>query len=228
MQRMKIFVVGSGKLANALLTSDLSFQSCEILKWETQYQTLNEKAIIVHAGSGRQLKECLEFCARSKSVFIELSTGLKTEKMRPNFPLIICLNTSILLLRMLNIIKTNSRYFENYEISITESHQSTKKTEPGTAYAFANSLKFPLDKIVSIRDPEIQRYKIGIPKEYLDKHAYHKIVIKDGSDEIALETKVLGHNSYANGVKRIIETVLKYSLENKKYTVLDLIDNNML
>lgn len=126
------------------------------------------------------------------------------------------------------MIKANGRYFENYKISITESHQSTKKTEPGTAYAFADSLRFPIDKIESIRDPEIQQNKIGIPKEYLDKHAYHKIVIKDGSDEVTIETKVLGHDSYAIGVKTIIEAVLKYSLENKKYTVLDLIDNNML
>jgi 4-hydroxy-tetrahydrodipicolinate reductase len=228
MERMKIFVVGSGKLANTILTSNLSIQSCEIIKWETQYQTLNEKAIIVHAGSGRQQKECFEFCVRTKSVFIELSTGLGTEKIKPDFPLIICPNTSILLLKTLNMIKENGRYFENYKISITESHQSTKKTEPGTAYAFANSLKFPLDKIVSIRDREIQRNKIGIPKEYLDKHAYHKIVIKDGSDEVTIETKVLGHDSYANGVKTIIESVLKYSLENKKYMILDLIDKDML
>ncbi len=225
---MKIFIAGSGKLANAILTSGLSIQSCEILKWETPDLTLNEKGIIVHAGSGRQLKECFEFCERTKSLFIELSTGLETETMNPDFPLIICPNTSILLLKTLSILNSFGRYFENYEISITESHQSTKKTEPGTAYAIAKSLKFPRAKIVSIRDPEIQQNKIGIPKEYLDKHAYHKIVIKDGSDEVTLETKVLGHDSYANGIKTIIETVLKYRLENKKYTILDLIDQNML
>jgi 4-hydroxy-tetrahydrodipicolinate reductase len=225
---MKIFVVGSGKLANAILKSDLSFRSCEILKWESQYQTLKEKAIIVHAGSGRQLRECFELCVRTKSIFIELSTGLETEKMDPDFPLIICPNTSILVLKTLNIIKSNGKYFEDYEVSITESHQSTKKTEPGTAYAFANSLKFSVDKIVSIRDPELQLNKIGIPKEYLDKHAYHKIIIKDGNDEVTIETKVFGHDSYAKGVKEIIEMVLKNSLENRKYTVLDLIDNNMM
>jgi len=228
MERIKIFVVGSGKLANAILTSDLSFQSCDVLKWETHYQTFNEKAIIVHAGSGRQFKECFEFCERTNSVFIELSTGLETEKMAPEFPLIICPNTSILVLKTLNMIKANGRHFENYKISITESHQSTKKTEPGTAYAFANSLKFPPDKIVSIRDPKIQLNKIDIPKEYIDKHAYHKIVIKDGCDEVTIETKVLGHDAYAHGVKKIIEMVLEYSLENKRYTVFDLIDNNML
>jgi len=228
MKKKKIFVVGSGKLAKAILTSNLTIQSCEILQWESQYQNIDEKAIIVHAGSGRELKECFEFCVRTKSLFLELSTGLETEKMEPDFPLIICPNTSILLLKTLVMMQANGRYFNNYEITITESHQSTKKTAPGTAYAFANSLKFPIDQIVSIRDPEIQQNKIGIPEEYLDKHAYHKIVIKDGNDEVTIETKVMGHDSYASGVKKIIEAVLEYPLENKRYTVLDLIDHNML
>ena len=228
MEKIKIFVAGSGKLANAILSSGLSFQSCEILKWDTRYQTLDEKAIVVHAGSGRQLKECMEFCARTKSIFIELSTGLETETLQSDFPLIICPNTSILVLKTLNMLKTNGRNFENYSISITESHQSTKKTEPGTAYAFANSLKFPVDKIVSVRNPEIQQNEVGIPEEYLEKHAYHKIIIKDGSDEVTIETKVLGHDSYAKGVKLIIEAALINSLENRSYTVLDLIAVNML
>jgi 4-hydroxy-tetrahydrodipicolinate reductase len=228
MEKIKILVVGSGKLANAILSSGLSFQSCKILKWDTRYQTLDEKAILVHAGSERQLKECMEFCARTKSIFIELSTGLETETLQSDFPLIICPNTSILVLKTLNMLKANGRNFENYSISITESHQSTKKTEPGTAYAFANSLKFPVDKIESVRNPELQQNVIGIPEEYLEKHAYHKIVIKDGNDEITIETKVLGHDSYAKGVKLIIEAALINSLENRRYTVLDLIASNIL
>ena len=228
MKKIKIYVAGSGKLANAILNSDLSFQSCEILKWDTQCQTLDEKAILVHAGSGRQKKECVEFCDRTKSIFIELSTGLETETLQPDFPLIICPNTSILVLKTLNMLKVNGRNFENYSVSITESHQSTKKTEPGTAYAFANALKFSVDKIVSVRNPEKQQNEIGIPEEYLGKHAYHKIVIKDGNDEITIETKVLGHDSYAKGVKMIIEAALTNSLDSKKHTVLDLIANNML
>jgi 4-hydroxy-tetrahydrodipicolinate reductase len=223
---MKIFVVGSGKLANTILASKVLLQSAEIVKWESPNQTKNEKAILVHAGSGRQLKECFEFSSRTKSVLIELSTGLETEKMNPDFPLIICPNTSILLLKTLVMLKAYGNSFENYTISITESHQSTKKTEPGTA--FANALHFPVDKIISIRDQEIQRNEIGIPQEYLDKHAYHKIVLKDGNDEVTIETKVLGHDSYANGVKAILETVLSNSFENKKYTVLDLIECKLL
>lgn len=225
---MKIFVAGSGKLANAILTSNVSIQGCTVTKWETTYQTLKEKSIIVHTGSGRQLEECLEFCLMTKSVFIELSTGSKTEKMNLDFPLIICPNASILVLKTLNMIKTNGWYFENYEISVTESHQSTKKTQPGTAYAIANSLRFSPDKIVSIRDPEIQRNQLRIPKEYLNQHAFHKIVIRDEEDIITIETKVLGYKSYVNGIKKIIESMLKNNLENKKYTVWDFIDKEMI
>ena len=223
---MKIFIVGSGKLANALITADLSAESSEIVRWEAQNKTFSEKSVIVHAGSGRQLKEVFEFCARTKSPFIELSTGLETETMDPDFPLINCPNTSILLLKTLNMLKEYGRYFEDYEISITESHQSAKKTEPGTAFALANSLKFPPEKIISVRDPEIQQNEIGIPEEYLEKHAYHKIIIREWSDEVTIETKVLGHESYARGVKTIIEMVLKTSLENRRYTILELNDKN--
>ena len=225
---MKIFVVGSGKLAKAILKANLSFPSCEILQWETHFQTLTEKAIIVHAGSGRQLTECFTFCDRTKSLFIELSTGLSTEALVPDFPLIICPNTSILVLKTLNCLKQNGKYFENYSVSITESHQSTKKTEPGTAYAFANALRFPVGNIVSVRDPGIQENEIGIPTEYLDKHAYHKVVISDGDDEITIETKVMGHSAYAKGVKAIIDMVLTYPLDNKKYTILDFIEGGMI
>ena len=225
---MKIFVAGSGKLANAILTSGLFSQSGEIQKWESLDQSLNEKVIVIHAGSGRQSGECFDYCARTKSVYIELATGLKTETAEPDFPLIICPNTSILVLKTLHALKSNGRYFRDYEISITESHQSTKTTEPGTAFAFASSFDFPTDKIISVRDPRVQQNEIGILTEYLDKHAYHKIVIKDGNDEVTIETKVLGHDSYARGVKIIAEAIMKNQLENRKYTVLDLIDNGML
>ena len=225
---MKVYLAGSGKLARAILSADLSFPSGKILKWESGYQSSAEKAIIVHAGSGRQLQECISFCRRTDSVLIELSTGLETEKMDPDFTLIVCPNTSILVLKILNVFKAFGHYFENNEISIFESHQSSKTSEPGTAYNFARSLKFPIDKIQSIRDPETQLKQIGIPKEFLDKHAYHKIVVEDGTDQMTIETKVLGHGSYAHGLKKIIDAVLQNRFEKKRYTVLELIDKNML
>jgi 4-hydroxy-tetrahydrodipicolinate reductase len=225
---MKVFIVGSGKLANAILSSRPSFHSVEIIKWEPQFETLKEKAIIVHTGSGRQLPECMSFCERTDSVLIELSTGLATETMNPDFTLVVCPNTSILLLKLLNMVKLFGHYFEGDTISISESHQASKKSVAGTAFSLAKSLNFPVDKITSTRDVTIQESEIGIPSEYLDKHAYHKIVMADGVDEISIETKVLGHESYVNGVKKIIDAVIKHSMEKRRYSVFELIDKNML
>jgi 4-hydroxy-tetrahydrodipicolinate reductase len=225
---MKIFVVGSGKLANAILSANLSFTGCELVKWERNDLKQFDKAIIVHAGSGRQLKECLEFCKQSNSIFIELSTGLETEEMNTDFTLIVCPNTSVLLLKILNILKVFGHYFHYDKVSILESHQSSKTSEPGTAYSLADSLKLPLTAVKSVRDLNIQQNEIGIPTEFLDKHAYHKVVIKDGLDEVVIETKVLGHNSYAKGVKKIVDTVINHKLEKRRYSVFELIDKKWL
>ncbi len=225
---MKIFIVGSGKLANAILNSKLSFQSCEMLKWEKKYLNLKGKSILVHAGSGRQLNECLKFCSRTKSVFIELSTGMETEKISPDFPLIICPNTSILVLKMIQFLKTFGKELQDYQISITESHQSTKKTEAGTI-AFATTLQMPQSQIISVRDPEIQKNQIGISEKFLNQHAHHKIEIKNGEEEVlSIQTKVLGHSPYVNGLKTIIGSILETEPEIKKYTVLEFISERKL
>jgi 4-hydroxy-tetrahydrodipicolinate reductase len=182
----------------------------------------------VHAGSGRQLNESLDFCERTNSIFIELSTGLGTERIRPDLPLIICPNTSILLLKTLHALKSIAGYFQNNTITITESHQSSKTSEPGTTHAFARILNVPAENIISIRDPEIQMRGLGILEKYLNKHAFHRIQMADGNDTVTIETKVLGHDSYVEGVRKIINSVIKHNFENRVYTVLDLIEANWL
>ena len=225
---MKILIVGSGKLAKALLEADDSSRPVERIKWNEADLSLIQRRVIVHAGSGRQLKECLDYCSRTKSPLIELSTGLGTEKIKPDFPLIICPNTSILLLKTLYALKSIAGYFQNNTITITESHQSAKTSEPGTAHAFAKILNVPAENIISIRDPEIQMRGLGIPEEYLNKHAFHRIQMSEGNDTVTIETKVLGHNSYVEGVKKIIEILINHPFENRLYTVFELIDTNRL
>ena len=224
---MNVYVVGSGKLAKAILAADLSSELFEVVPWPLHVEQLNEKAIVVHAGSGRQLKECISFCSRSKSILVELSTGLETEHIEPSFPLILCPNTSLLILKAMMMLESSGHYFKDYKISITESHQSAKTTEPGTAFQFAASLNYPTDKIISVRDIEIQR-KLAIPEEFLDRHAYHRITIEDETDQVVIETRALGHSTYVRGVQRIINVVAKGSWQNRTYTILDLVDNNEL
>lgn len=89
-------------------------------------------------------------------------------------------------------------------------------------------MRYLVDQIKSIRDPDIQLNELGVPREYLDKHAYHKIVIEEGFDKVTLETGVLGHDSYINGVKKIIDAVICNNFEKRRYSIFDLIDNNLL
>ena len=219
---MRVFVVGSGKLANAMLSAKATFQSCELIPWESAFQHLTERGMILHCGSGRQIAECITFCQRTGSAFIELSTGLETEHFTPDFPLIICPNTSMLMLKTMAMLGQFGKQFKDYQISITESHQSAKQTEPGTAYNLAHSLGYPVEQIISVRDKETQSVEMGIPDNFLEKHAYHKIVIRDGNDALTIETKVLGHASYADGVRQIIDLVSNQTLENRRYNVLEL------
>lgn len=48
------------------------------------------------------------------------------------------------------------------------------------------------------------------------------------SDEVTIETKVLGHDSYAKGVKSIVEAVLKSQFEKRNYSIFDLIEDGVL
>ena len=118
--------------------------------------------------------------------------------------------------------------FSTYQISIVESHQSAKKSAPGTAYKLAEYLNFPVNKIESIRDRDVQLTELGIEKDFLDKHAYHKITIKDACDEVTIEMKVQGHESYSVGVRKIIDVALTTPLQKKRYNVLDLIEEGFL
>lgn len=225
---MKIFIAGAGKLAQALINANLSFPGCQVFPWTSNEAFSDEPAVVIHAGSGRQLPECIAQCEKTNSVLIELSTGLATETMTPSFPLIICPNTSILLLKSIHMLQLSGRSFKDYKISILESHQTSKTSEPGTAFSFANALDVPTEQIISIRNPATQQTKLGIPQEYLDRHAYHKIIIEDGHDQLTIETRVLGHQSYADGVRKIVQAVLHNKFDKKRYSILELIDEHML
>ncbi|WP_421898021.1 dihydrodipicolinate reductase C-terminal domain-containing protein [Marinoscillum sp.] len=225
---MKIFVAGSGKLATALL-SELELEDHQVTRWEDHKSPMaSEKAIVIHAGSGRQLDEIMSYCSETKSTLIELSTGLKTESIQTSFTLVVCPNVSLLLLKTMYMMQKFGHHFDYNEIKLVESHQSTKQSTPGTAFHLADSLQLPREKITSIRNPKDQQETYHIPEEYLGGHAFHQITISDGSDEVRIETTVLGHSSYVRGVKRVLEAVTNHELEPRSYSILEMIDQNWL
>ena len=209
-------------MANAIVAGDHSGTDYQLKKWDQDAAPSSGKSVVIHAGSGRELDACIEYCSKTGSVLLELSTGLKTEYLNPDFALIVCPNTAVLVVRVVGLLKSLGNECNGYEIAITESHQSTKTSKPGTAYLMAEALHVPVQEVHSVRDPDVQRDSLGIPHQYLDKHAYHKIVIKNAQEKVTIETEVLGHDPYVSGVKKILEKILSRTFAKGRYNVLDL------
>lgn len=185
-------------------------------------------SLIVHAGSGRELPEIIEFCKSTSSTLIELSTGSVLENTPQSFPVVICPNTNILMLKFMKMVQTTGPFYSGYNIQVIESHQSGKKSTPGTAVAIASSLGLSPDVVTSIRDPHTQASLLRIAPEDLNRHALHQIIIRDGGSQISLETRVHGDAPYAAGVSKIVLATLSHCLENRTYWIDEYIESGWI
>jgi dihydrodipicolinate reductase len=224
---MQVLIVGSGKLATELL-SGLSLTPPLVLGRWSKDSAPKAPSVVVHAGSGREIDEVISYCSETGSTLIELSTGSKLEAAAPAFPVVLCPNVNILMLKFMAMVARSGSLFKGYPISITESHQAEKRSAPGTAIAIAESLGLSAGDVVSVRDPEVQRSVLQIPAEHLARHAAHSIVIEDGACRISLETRVYGASPYADGVTRIVAAVASRKLENRMYSINEFIEQGWI
>jgi 4-hydroxy-tetrahydrodipicolinate reductase len=215
---MQVLIVGAGKLATELLNELSLDPSLAVRPWSRALTAL-DSAVVIHAGSGRELDHVIAYCHETRSVLLELATGSKLEISSPTFPVVLCPNTNILMLKFMNMLARSGRLFKGYHIEVTESHQAEKRSAPGTAIAIAQSLGLSAKEVVSVRDPEEQQKTLRIPAEHLDRHAVHAIVIEDAACRISLETRVYGASPYADGVSRIVSAVFAHQLENRVYSI---------
>ena len=102
----------------------------------------------------------------------------------------------------MNMLEKDGGLFEGYNVKVVESHQSEKSSTPGTAVSIAQSLGVDPNAIISVRDKEQQLQELKIPKEHLDRHAFHRIKIEDDVCSILMETSVYGSAPYAKGVAK--------------------------
>jgi len=220
--RDTIILVGQGKLANSIKKGLPDYlNGYQINDWENIYQYPIKNLIIVHIGSGRQLSEAVEFCAKNQVPLIQGSTGMTIERQDYNFTFIDAPNLSVLMLKFMHMIKEYGALFQDYQISVTESHQDTKKTLPGTAIEIAHALNVDPKEIKSIRNQDEQLHTYGIPKDSLSLHAFHEISIRDKGTSIRFQTLVESHDSYVKGLSKIIQSLK--GLDCKYYHILDLI-----
>lgn len=121
----------------------------------------------------------------------------------------------------------------DYSLRIAESHQKGKADVSGTALVFEKLLNkmgaiSNDDGIVSIRDPLIQEYILGINKIYLDAHAHHEYILEseDGTAHLGLIHNIDGRNSYVNGTIMAIRFLgERINLRGSIFSMVDVLQN---
>jgi len=223
-----IIVAGAGKLAREILTSLETGHPGEVVAWSDVSNVLHENAIVVHAGSGRALEDLIAYCRKTQSILMELATGTDIADRELEFPVVLCPNTNILMLKFMAMLARSGQLFRSDKKQIVESHQAEKTSTPGTAVDIARYLGIPPEEIQSVRNPAEQQERLRIPAEHLARHAYHRIVIEDAMSSITLETKVFGPAPYADGVARIISAIRAHRLEKRRYDILEFVENGWI
>lgn len=221
---MQVLIVGSGKLATELLNELSLGASLTLGRWSNA-SPLQGRSIVVHAGSGRELNDVIAYCKETHSVLVELSTGSKLERQSPAFPVVLCPNTNILMLKFMHMLARSGSLFKGYHIELRESHQAEKRSAPGTAVSIAHSLGLSADAIVSVRDRDEQRTALHIPQVHLGRHAVHSILIEDDVCRISLETRVYGVSPYADGVAKIVSAAASRQLEDRMYAIDEFVEH---
>lgn len=224
---MQVIIVGTGKLATELMNHLGAAGESKVASW-IQREQVPEGSIVVHAGSGKDLQEVIAYCERTCSPLIELSTGSCLEGKSFRFPVVLCPNTNLLMLKFMNMLEKHGHLFSGYKMKFIESHQAQKASVPGTALSMARALGLRAGDVLSIRDPGKQVSELRIPVESLDRHAYHQIVIEDAACRITMETRVEGASPYADGVAKIISAVRHNALERRIYEINEFINNEWI
>src|SRR3569832_1229883 len=97
---MQVLIVGSGKLATELLNELLLDASVTVRRWPNA-PTAQDRSVVLHAGSGRELNDVIAYCRETKTKKKEQATKTKKEETSPTFPVILCPYTYFLLLKFL-------------------------------------------------------------------------------------------------------------------------------
>jgi len=200
---MDVCIVGRGKLAQALLT-----------KLEGKRMDAGPARALIHAGSGREMPQAIAYCTKHKIPLIQASTGIVAPE-NPPFAYIEAPNLAMDVLRFVEA----ASLFKGAAITLTESHQATKKSLPGTARLIAERLG--IEKIDSIRDPKVQKERFQLSEEELSSHAIHNLCIERAGVQIYLEVRITGLEPYVAGAKEILKLDLE-SLEDGFYKISEL------
>jgi dihydrodipicolinate reductase len=188
-----ILVAGCGRLAHDLING------LEALPFTVDKA---KARAVIYAGSGRELEAVTTYCHEKGAILIQASTGIE-HPSSPSIPYIIAPNLSLAVLKFIDAIKDFTDHFKGAQITLTESHQKTKQSAPGTAERLKDSLG--LDSYSSIRQEESQKEYFQVPPKHLDRHAIHEVKINLGSAEVRAQVRIMGKEPYIEGAKALLK-----------------------
>ena len=123
--------------------------------------------------------------------------------------------------------------FKGYSLSIKESHQQGKADTSGTAKAMVGyfnrlGLSFSADKIIRMRDPNLQKSLWAIPEEYLSGHGWHtySLVSEDQTVKFEFTHNVNGREVYVRGTVDAIfylSEKVQAGARGKMFTMIDVL-----
>ncbi len=107
--------------------------------------------------------------------------------------------------------------FNGFELSVTESHQSTKVDTSGTAKAVTDSLLRMgaigggTEPIIRMVRDESDQLAMGVPKIYLDGHGWHEYTLTNPDSHIELRFvhNICGRGTYVEGTVKAVEFLTK-------------------
>ena len=97
-----------------------------------------------------------------------------------------------------------------------------------TALALAQSLGLPPEAIESVRDRQRQSSEFAVPANHLDRHAIHRISIRDAGCAIYLEARVLDAAPYVRGVGQLLRALQTRRLAPGLHAIGQLIQDGWL
>lgn len=224
---MQVLLVGNGQMAK--LFADGLVKSGDSV-WGLEHADNikgNENIVALHVGSGRQLPELVHVCEKHRIPILNGSTGIKAHLIGiDDVPVVNAENFALPILRLLHILPDFAQKLNRPEFpldySVVESHQSTKKTLPGTAVRMASAVGAIPGDVTSIRQGEVQLL-LGVPQGFLSAHGYHWITWEDTDLQIQLTTKVNGRGAYLKGGTFLLRKLIDHSagMSNGLHDVLD-------
>ena len=120
--------------------------------------------------------------------------------------------------------------FNDFHLSVVESHQQGKADTSGTAKAVVGSfnkmgVEFGVNEITKIRDPEAQQ-KMGISKEYLSGHGWHTYTLTSPDETVKLQFthNINGRQVYMPGILDSVDFLNQQIQNGVKGQVFDMMD----